>query len=337
MMMMRASWLLLLAIYFLSVISEHTTAFVINSRCSNSPQQQPHHRRQQNVVRLLESSTSSKSSLSVAARGGDNTDDEDYDSDDTTNDCNTTTCNGMNDHHDHHHEWLSCRIVGFYPFPTPPPKGALIGWMFRDTHQAIMVRSSWNKGRAGSTTVLMDFMTKGGERHPVWYNEAVKWNVLLGGTIRGEVRVRFLGRNGTQDDSDAAAAEEQTTNDGSRTSMSPQMERLLQIARSYNCDMNLYGNNCRMFSARMEREVERINHETTNIMAMEDGGPTTGDGRVNDATQQQGQAVSSSSSSSEIMAADFRCARRVLAAGLLPTLYPLSALLISYEGLHDLF
>lgn len=103
-------------------------------------------------------------------------------------------------------------------------------------------------------------MTKDGEFHPVWYNKAVKWNVFLGGTIEGEVRVRFLGTTTKQtrhdsnddDDDNDDGAEQQTTT--TRNTTSPKMERLLQIARSYNCDMSLYGNNCRMFTARMERE-----------------------------------------------------------------------------------
>eukprot|EP00545_Synedropsis_sp_CCMP1620_P008603 CAMPEP_0119027896 /NCGR_PEP_ID=MMETSP1176-20130426/37936_1 /TAXON_ID=265551 /ORGANISM="Synedropsis recta cf, Strain CCMP1620" /LENGTH=62 /DNA_ID=CAMNT_0006983915 /DNA_START=324 /DNA_END=508 /DNA_ORIENTATION=+ len=60
---------------------------------------------------------------------------------------------GNDDHHQEEEELLSCRVLGFYPFPAPPPKGPL-GWLFRDTHQAILVQSSSWKGR-----VLMDFMT----------------------------------------------------------------------------------------------------------------------------------------------------------------------------------
>ena len=70
---------------------------------------------------------------------------------------------------------LSCRILGFYPFPSPPPKGPL-GWLFKDTHQAIMVTSTSyyfkNDGakKVRKTAVLLDFMTKGGASHPVWYD-----------------------------------------------------------------------------------------------------------------------------------------------------------------------
>eukprot|EP00978_Attheya_sp_CCMP212_P008415 scaffold19817_cov31-Attheya_sp.AAC.1 len=87
-------------------------------------------------------------------------------------------------------------------------------------------------------------MTEGGAFHPVWLEERVKWSVLLGGNIRGEVRVRVLGKHKNN------AAEEQVT--------CPKMERLLQFAQSYDCDMKLYRNNCRMFCARMEREVEPL-------------------------------------------------------------------------------
>ncbi len=116
-------------------------------------------------------------------------------------------------------EVLSCRILGFYPFPTPPPKG-ILGWMLRDTHQAILVESisypsysiiddvdSGNecaalhkhnnerqrRSRRRKRAVLLDFMTKDGEFHPVWYDEATKWNVMLGSSIKGEVRIRNLG------------------------------------------------------------------------------------------------------------------------------------------------
>ena len=35
----------------------------------------------------------------------------------------------------------------------------------------------------------MDFMTRGGAAHPVWWSEPVQWHVLLGGGIDGEVRL----------------------------------------------------------------------------------------------------------------------------------------------------
>jgi len=189
---------------------------------------------------------------------------------------------------------ISCRIKGFYPFPSDPPKGPLLGWILRDTHQAILVESTSSSGTKRRT--LLDFMTEGGAFHPVWFEERVKWSVVLGGNIRGEVRVRVLGKHKNN------AEEEQVT--------CPKMERLLQFAQSYDCDMNIYRNNCRMFCARMEREVERLNGETT-------------DGHSIQTTQ-------------EILLADVRCAMRILGAALLPTLYPFSVLLLSYEGLHDL-
>ena len=83
---------------------------------------------------------------------------------------------------------LSCRIIGFYPSPTPPPKG-FWGWLLKDIHQAILIESSMYKNQK----LLMDFMTKDGELHPVWYNENVKLGVMLGSNIQGEVRTRVLG------------------------------------------------------------------------------------------------------------------------------------------------
>jgi len=176
-------------------------------------------------------------------------------------------------------ETLSCRIVSFYPFPTPPPEGPL-GWIFRDTHQAIVVKSSV----AGGGTVLLDFMTGGGEFHPVWYDEGVKLAVFFGGNIRGEIRIR-----------------------GNADGTGPKMVRLLDAARSYDTAMNLYGNNCRMFCARMEREVELIN-------GSDDGGEK-----------------------GSMKMAEIRCAVRVLGAGLLPAFYPLGIFLFVYASLQDLF
>mmetsp|Transcript_22981 Transcript_22981/g.50087 ORF Transcript_22981/g.50087 Transcript_22981/m.50087 type:complete len:110 (+) Transcript_22981:398-727(+) len=53
--------------------------------------------------------------------------------------------------------------------------------------------SGSGKYRMKKTTLLMDFMTKGGASHPVWYDEITKWNVFLGGNIEGEVRIKVLG------------------------------------------------------------------------------------------------------------------------------------------------
>lgn len=88
------------------------------------------------------------------------------------------------------------------------------------------------------------------------------------------------------------------------SSSPPSLERIVKYANSYNCEMSLYGNNCRMFAARMEREVERIN--------MMYGG--NDDGNIN------GTAI------------NLRCSLRILGAALLPALYPLGALLLLYEG-----
>ena len=43
----------------------------------------------------------------------------------------------------------------------------------------------------------MDFMTRGGAAHPVWWSEPVQWHVLLGGGIDGEVRQSRMCRIGT--------------------------------------------------------------------------------------------------------------------------------------------
>jgi hypothetical protein len=212
---------------------------------------------------------------------------------------------------------LSCRVLGFYPFPTSPPGGPL-GWLLKDTHQAIIVTETTprapktlesRKVKLKKTSLLMDFMTKNGASHPVWYDEIVKWNVFLGGNIDGEVRVKVLG----------AKTLLQTTNtrnekfkDAKVLSMNssesnvtyPKMTRLIAYANDYDCRMNLYSNNCRMFAARMEREVERLNSEDTD----------------------------SEKSSHEMAVADMRCALRIMWAAVLPALYPLGIILLVYEG-----
>ena len=231
---------------------------------------------------------------------------------------------------------LSCRILGFYPFPTPPPKGPF-GWLLRDTHQAIIVSvsstspltSSASGDRVVKRTAMLDFMTQGGTLHPVWYDEYVKWHVFLGGNISGEVRVKLLGNKKRQQN-------ENTTN-GSQ--YDDKMERLLLFARSYDCKMNLYGNNCRMFTARMEREVERLNSEDFNSSVILksnirlDGNSNTSPIHIEEGQQKYSKLQSSSSTLELIeMVADIRCVFRIVGAGLLPALYPLSVLLLLYGG-----
>lgn len=131
---------------------------------------------------------------------------------------------------------LSFRVQGYFPFPrVGEQEGAtmrLLAWIFKDTHQAVAVRSSASGGR-----LLMDFMTEGGASHPVWWDERVKWGVLLGSSIRGEVRIRRYGAR------------------------SELLERLERTATGYGSELNLYTSNCRIFCARMRREAERLNAE----------------------------------------------------------------------------
>jgi len=132
-------------------------------------------------------------------------------------------------------EILSCRIKGFYPFPQGI--NGPVAWLFRDTHQAIVVSTT-----AGNCTLLLDFMTSGGQAHPVWFDETTKWKVFLGQNIRGEVRIRSIGSV-------------KTSPQGSK------IERFRAAAAAYDNNMNIYANNCRIFCTRMEREVERLNSE----------------------------------------------------------------------------
>ena len=126
---------------------------------------------------------------------------------------------------------LEVRTLGFYPFPCGPGAHGPFGWLFKDTHQAVSIR-------CGSERLFADFMTAGGQSHPVWWDERVKWHVLLGGSIRGEVRIRSSGRRSSH-----------------------KLERLRQRLAGYSTDMNLYTNNCRVFACRAVREVERLNSE----------------------------------------------------------------------------
>ena len=53
-------------------------------------------------------------------------------------------------------EVLLCRIKGFYPFPQGIQ--GPFSWLFRDTHQAILVSTT-----AGDCQLFCDFMTEGGQ------------------------------------------------------------------------------------------------------------------------------------------------------------------------------
>ena len=183
-------------------------------------------------------------------------------------------------------EVLKCRIKGFYPFPGDVPAG-IFGWLFRDTHQAILVRTS-----AGSDSLFMDFMTEGGAAHPVWWDEALKWQVLLGQSIDGEVRVRVIGEGGAP---------------GSK------LRRLREAAEDYSeRPLNLYVSNCRIFCARMQREVERLNAEDADVV---------------DARWRRRASE---------LAADARLAAAILRAGTLPLAYPAGVLLLCWDGLTGL-
>lgn len=206
---------------------------------------------------------------------------------------------------------ISSRILGFYPFPNSPPRGPL-GWLLKDTHQAIIVTetmprvavrtSESRKLKSQKTSVRMDFMTRNGTNHPVWYNEIIKWNVLLGGSIDGEVRVKVLGTKTQRKTTNST--NEELKDDEVLLLDSSKLKRLIAYANDYDCQMNLYGNNCRMFAARMEREVIRINLEGKEKQDL----------------------------SHEILLADLHCALRIMWAAILPSLYPLGAIFCIYEG-----
>ena len=86
------------------------------------------------------------------------------------------------------------------------------------------------------------------------------------------------------------------------------LERLRSIAESYDRDMNLYTNNCRIFCARMRREVERLNAED----------------------------LTADDAAARALAADLRLAWSILRASTLPMLYPGGILFVCWEGLREL-
>ena len=135
---------------------------------------------------------------------------------------------------------LSASIKGFYPFPGDPLQQGILGWIFRDVHQAVVVRYGGEGGGDGNERMLVDFMTAGGVTHPVWWDERLKWHVLLGGEIEGEVRIRQYAQSSSADS---------------------KMSRLRRRLEEYDTRMSLYSGNCRVFACRVVREVERLNAE----------------------------------------------------------------------------
>ena len=85
---------------------------------------------------------------------------------------------------------LTSRVRGYFPFPIGEADRGPLYWLFRDVHQAVHIRSSEGE------RLTADYMTAGGAAHPVWWDENLKWRVLLGATIAGEVRVRGSPRRG---------------------------------------------------------------------------------------------------------------------------------------------
>jgi hypothetical protein len=260
---------------------------------------------------------------------------------------------------------LSCRILGFYPSPTPPPKG-FWGWLLKDIHQAIIIESSMYKNQK----LLMDFMTKDGGLHPVWYNENVKLGVMLGSTIKGEVRIRVLGgktgrrqrtrrrqqeqgreelevSKNLQEDYDddcndriqqqkkneniieeisAAAAKAATTaeltSDETETVLnSSKMGEILQIAQSYDTSMNLYRNNCRIFCANMEREVERVNQQATRTSSHTVTSTIIiSEQNNNNNNNNNTELLGATTTTTSMILTDCRWILRIFLAALLPTL-----------------
>jgi len=87
------------------------------------------------------------------------------------------------------------------------------------------------------------------------------------------------------------------------------LARLRCLAENYDRPLNLYSSNCRIFCARVEREVERLNAE---------------------------DIVSAGHNRRAELSADLRLAFAVFRAGTLPLLYPLGIVLICWDGLKGL-
>ena len=105
-------------------------------------------------------------------------------------------------------------------------------WLLNDVHTAITVTTS-----AGADRLFADFMTADGDSADVWWNEQTQLLVLMGASIPGEVRIRNPSSSSLRGDP------------------SPQLQQLRNYAKAYDTNMNIYTNNCRTFTRRMQREV----------------------------------------------------------------------------------
>ena len=98
-------------------------------------------------------------------------------------------------------------------------------------HTAITVTTS-----TGADRLFADFMTADGDSADVWWNEQTQFLVLMGASIPGEVRIK-------------------NPSSSLRGDPSPQLQQLRNYAKAYDTNMNIYTNNCRTFTRRMQREV----------------------------------------------------------------------------------
>jgi hypothetical protein len=105
-------------------------------------------------------------------------------------------------------------------------------WLLNDVHTAITVTTS-----AGADRLFADFMTADGDSADVWWNEQTQLLVLMGASIPGEVRIKNPSSSSLRGDP------------------SPQLQQLRNYAKAYDTNMNIYTNNCRTFTRRMQREV----------------------------------------------------------------------------------
>jgi hypothetical protein len=104
-------------------------------------------------------------------------------------------------------------------------------WLLNDVHTAITVTTS-----AGADRLFADFITADGDSADVWWNEQTQLLVLIAASIPGEVRIK-------------------NPSSSLRGDPSPQLQQLRNYAKAYDTNMNIYTNNCRTFTRRMQREV----------------------------------------------------------------------------------
>ena len=126
---------------------------------------------------------------------------------------------------------------------------------------------------------------------------------------------------------------ELTSDDGTEIALlSSKMGEILQIAQSYDTNMNLYRNNCRIFCANMEREVERVNQQANTRYTSNHTVTSTAILSQKNNNNNNNELLGRTTTPTSMILADCRWILRSFFATLLPALYPLAAIAMLYEG-----